>query len=492
MDETRPTVQESYLREAQTMGRDYYQKVEIGGKNYFVMILQGGDLSRMQAHDTTKLRDLSEAFFSAHQDASETDLNDSDITHIDSTGIHFREGETQVSSETGISADQEDLLLKEFDSERDAIVEHYTQDKPDPVAKENVPAQYRPYLDEDDKDLNGLYDEDAIDSAIESYAFSRLNRIKDLVVSSNPASREQIDRRFTEIEDSDCIIEEALEQACATLKQHMTAQTIWKAMMNVLLPEQLIFVAAPEVDEGVLALEEEAPLPLGSSNPFGHLGSLDSLPPSPREELSDARRDREGEALNPFASVRPPPTKEGWGAMLSRWGSTAYSYAPSFRGSGSSTASREEEAFEMSPKGKTPTVVALDSAYISDYEEEDLPDLELPLPALHSARVSVHKHEEIHIEPLTAQQVYNELNLAAQKAPESTVPVSSKQAVAKAALDKIRAKMRKEEDIQAFTADEQRVIKEAIFRNTEFMQGRPYNSQLTTILGGLETISLGH
>lgn len=511
MEEARPTVQEAYLSKAQTMGRDYYQKVKIGGKNYFVMVLQGGDLSRMQAHDTEKLRNLSETFFSAHQDASGTDLNDSDITHIDSEGIHFRERATQLNSETGINEEAEDLLMAEFDSEKDAIVEHHNQDKSTPVAKEAVPAQYRPYLNEEDEDGDGLYDEGAVDSAIESYAFSRLNRIKDLVISANPANREEIDRRFREIEESnDCTLEEALDEACAMLKQHMTAQTVWKAMMNVLLPEQLIFVRDPEEEEVVRNLEEEEVLPLDSGNPFGHLDSLDSVPLRSGEALLGEPRDRENEELDPFASVTPPPTSGNW---LSRFGSYAYSYVPSRTSiplvgrlfSASTPVSRVEENVELRPMG-SPRVVDLGSGYssgeeeysdYSDYsseEEEDWLDLDPLDSGLHEplALHSVHEREEIRIETVTAQQVHNELTLAAQGAPEGNVPVASKQAVARTALDKIRAKMRKEEDIQAFTADEQRIIKEAITRNARFMQGRSHNSQLTTILGGLETISKGH
>ena len=511
MEETRPTVQEAYLRQAQTMGRDYYQKVKIGGKNYFVMVLQGGDLSRMQAHDTEKLRNLSETFFSAHQDASGTDLNDSDITHIDSEGIHFRERATQFSDEIEIDEETKNLLMAEFDSEKDAIVEHHNQDKSTPVAKEAVPAQYRPYLNEEDEDGDGLYDEGAVDSAIESYAFSRLNRIKDLVISANPANREEIDRRFREIEASDGYLEESLDEACAMLKQHMTAQTVWKAMMNVLLPEQLIFVAAPEEEEEIRDLEEEEEvLPLGSSNAFGYLDSLDSVPLRSGEALLGEHRDRENEELDPFASVTPPPTSGNW---LSRFGSYAYSYVPSRTSiplvgrlfSASTPVSRVEENVELRPMG-SPRVVDLGSGYssgeeeysdYSDYsseEEEDWLDLDPLDSGLHEplALHSVHGREEIRIAPVTAQQVHNELTLAAQGAPEGNVPVASKQAVARTALDKIRAKMRKEEDIQAFTADEQRIIKEAINRNARFMQGRSHNSQLTTILGGLETISKGH
>ena len=515
MEETRPTVQEAYLRQAQTMGRDYYQKVKIGGKNYFVMVLQGGDLSRMQAHDTEKLRNLSETFFSAHQEASETDLNDSDITHIDSKGIHFRERETQLNSETGIDEETENLLMEEFDSEKDAIVQHHDQARPAPVAKEAVPAQYRPYLNEEHEDEDGLYDEDAVDSAIENYAFSRLNRIKDLVISANPANREEIDRRFREIEDSDGYLEDSLDEACAMLKQHMTAQTVWKAMMNVLLPEQLIFVAAPEEEEEFFDFEEEIPL-LGRGTGLEHLDSglfdsEDSFPLRPSEELSAVHRDRGLEDLDPFASAIPVPTERNW---LSRMGSYAYSFVPSPTSiplvgslfSGSSTTSSGEDAFELRSMERIPRVVDLDSGYssgeeeysdYSDYsseEEEDWLDLDPLDSGLHEplALHSVHGREEIRIAPVTAQQVHNELTLAAQGAPEGNVPVASKQAVARTALDKIRAKMRKEEDIQAFTADEQRIIKEAINRNARFMQGRSHNSQLTTILGGLETISKGH
>jgi len=497
MEEARPTVQEAYLNKAQTMGRDYYQKVKIGGKNYFVMVLQGGDLSRMQAHDTEKLRNLSETFFSAHQEASETDLNDSDITHIDSEGIHFRERETQVSRETGINEETEDLLMAEFDSEKDAIIEHYNQDKPVPVAKEAVPAQYRPYLNKEHEDEDGLYDGAAVKDAIDGYAFSRFNRIKDLVISANPASRRAIGTRLSEVGRSDGTYEEKLDQACTTLKQHMTAQTVWKAMMNVLLPEQLILVRDPEEEEEVLNLEEEIP-PLGN-DPFGHLDSLDTVPLRSGEERLGEHRDREHEDLDPFASVAPPPASESW---LSRFGTYAYSYVPSRTSiplvgrlfSASTPVSRVEEDVELRPMRRSSTVeLGLGEEEYSDYsdyssgEEEDFfPPL--AVPELHS----VHEREEIHVAPLTAQAVHNELTLAAQGAPEGNVPVASKQAVARTALDKIRAKMHKEEDIQAFTENEQRIIREAITRNARFMKGKSHNSQLMTILGGLDTIAQGH
>lgn len=493
MEETRPTVQEAYLSKAQTMGRDYYQKVKIGGKNYFVMVLQGGDLSRMQAHDTAKLKEFSKVFFSAHQEASETDLNDSDITHIDSEGIHFRERETQISRETRIGEEAENLLMAEFDSEKAAIVQHYDQARPTSVAKEAVPAQYRPYLNEDHANEGGLYDEAAVKYAIDGYAFSRLSRVKDLVISANPASHRAIDTRFREIGSSGGTYEEALDAACATLKQHMTAQTVWKAMMNVLLPEQLIFVRAPEEEEEFFDCEEED-LSL-ESNHFEHLDSLEnSLPLRKREELSGEHRDREDEELDPFASVTPTPTT---GNCLSRFGSYVYSYVPSRtslplvgRFFSASTPVSNEEDFELGSMRKS-SILELNVGYSSD-EEEEFFDSEENLFQEPLALHSVHEHEEIHVAPLTAQQVYTELDLAVQGAPEGNVPVSSKQAVARTALDKIRSKMKKEENIQAFTENEQRIIREAIARNAGFMQGRDYNSQLTTILGGLDTIAQGH
>jgi hypothetical protein len=488
MEEARPTVQAAYLGKAQTMGRDYYQKVKIGGKNYFVMVLQGGDLSRMQAHDTAKLKNLSEAFFSAHQGASETNLNDSDITHIDSEGIHFRERETQISRETGINKETENLLMAEFDSEKDAIVEHYNQARPAPVAKAAIPAQYRPYLDEADEDENGLYNGVAIKGAIDRYTLSRFDRIMDVVVSSNPECEAELRRQLTQIAQAnpnDADYENLLDESCAALKQHMTAQTVWKAMMNVLLPEQLLFVRAPEEEEEVPDLEETLPV----DNPFGHLDSLDPVSLRQRAERLEGHRDREHEESDPFASVTPKPTKESWGAMFSRWGSTAYSYIPSFRGSGSTTNLRGEEGFDLEPTGKSRIVELVEE---EEYDSSGEEELGLHGPLLFSDRGAVHEREKIHIAPLTAQEVHNELTLAAQGAPEGNVPVASKQAVARTALDKIRAKMKKEEDIEAFTENEQRIIKEAITRNAKFMEGRSHNSQLTTILGGLDTIAQGH
>ncbi|WP_316357618.1 hypothetical protein [Candidatus Neptunichlamydia sp. REUL1] len=469
MEESRPTFQAAYLREAQTMGRDYYQKVKIGGKNYFVMVLRGGDLSRMQAHDAAKLKNLSETFFSAHQGPLETDLNDSDITHIDSEGIHFRERETKISRETGIDDEVKDLLMAEFDSEKKAIVEHYKQATA-PVAKAAIPAQYRPYLNENeaDKDKNGLYNDVAIKGAIKRYTLSRFDRIMDVVVSSNPECK--VGKQLAEIAEAnpnDADYKNFLDKSCAMLKQYMTAQTVWKAMMNVLLPEQLIFVRDPEEEEVVRDLEEKEVLPLDSGDPSGHLDSLGSVHLREREVHSGEHRGREHEELDAFASVTPRPTKEGWGAMFSRWGSTAYSYVP--------------------PRTSIPLVGRLfsESTPVSRVEEE------VELRPMGSSRV-VELGEEISFLPLTAQEVHNELTLAAQGAPEGNIPVASKQAVARTALDKIRAKMRKKEDIEAFTENEQRVIKEAINRHAKFMKGKSHNSQLTAILNGLRTIDEGH
>ncbi len=501
MEKSRPIVQEACFKTAQTMGRDYYQKVKIGGKNYFAMIFQGGVPSRMQAHDTVKLRDLSKTFFNAHQEASETNLSNSDITHIDSLGIHFREREIQLSRETGIDKETEDLLMAGFDSEKNAIFQHYNQARPAPVAKEAIPTQYRPYLEEGLEDEDGLYDEAAVKAAINHYTLARFNGVKNIVVSANPGAQESIERQLETTSRVSISFEGVINESCNILRQHMTAQTVWKAMINVLLPEQLILVRDIEEEDDALELGEAFPL---ESDPFEHLNSLGSVPLRSQEILSEEHRDRESEELDPFASVTPTRTSGNW---LSQFGSYSCSYLPSrtslpFVGrvfSVSTPVSRVEGDVDLKSMISS-RIVELGSGHGVDGEEEysnySSSDEEKGWldSALHEPLVlhSTHECKEVHVAPLTAQEVHNELLLEAQRAPVGNIPPSSKQAAAKNSLEKIRAKIRKEEDIEAFTENEQKIIREAITRNAKFMQGRSHNSQLTTILGGLETISQGH
>jgi len=83
------------------------------------------------------------------------------------------------------------------------------------------------------------------------------------------------------------------------------------------------------------------------------------------------------------------------------------------------------------------------------------------------------------------------LDLAIQGASEGSVPEESKRDAARTTLEKIKAQMRKEAT-EPFTENEQRILKETVDRNKNFLQGRIGNSRLIAILGGLKTIQQGH
>jgi len=516
MEETRVSTEQSYLRDALSRGDGYYKRVKIGGKYYTAMMVRGGDVTRFPAQtpeSTRKAHEYSEMFFEAHKTAytvgTGDSLSDQSITHIDVEGIKDEEGLIQSHSQVGLSDAQKDHLMAEFDSEKDAIVQQYTLDRPNPVAKDAVPSQFRAYLPERE---DGQYDKAAIKVAIDRYTHSRFNRIMDVVVSSNPECKERLNTKLLNIvrdNPNEGDYKNLLDESCAALKQHMTAQTVWKAMMNVLLPDQLIYVTDTEENKLLLVPDSED-LPSEEDKS----GFFVNLPAHPliggKDRLGEVeRREFPEDSLGSLEEEdTPKPTKkETWGAMFSRWGTNTYSYVPSPTSiplvgrlfSGSSTASHLEKEVELKPVHH-PIVSFEDELSRRSREEDSFLDegyssgeeeVSFELPELHSVRKSVHEHEEIPVHPVTAQEVFSELSIVAQRAPKDDISASRKQDAAKTALAKIEAKLEKKEDIPAFTEDEQWVINEAIPRNTLFSR-RPYNSQFLAIRRRLRSISDGH
>lgn len=495
MEKTTPTVQETYLEKAQTKGRDYYQKVKIGGKNYYVMVLQGGGPSRIQAHDTTKLKNLAESFFSAHQEASKPNLNESDITHIDSKGIHFRERDIQTNHETGINEELKDHLMEEFDSEKSAIFQHYNKERPVPVLRENIPSQYHPYLEGED----GSYDDASIKHAVKYYTLARFNHVKDLVSSANPRAQEAMEIQLEETFNSANDFENVMDQSCNILKQHMTAQTVWEAMTNVLLPRQLIFVAAPEeedifYDPEVIWREDETP-PLGGDNAsFAHLPQ--QRPAKLPKKHLDKSEAPEDALFAPFEFGDSIVSRENSEGRFSRWRSylpalparTSIPFIGKFF-SGSSSVSQVNEEFES--QIESPSVIRYpdpntdhsrdEEGYVLDDELDN--DENYPGPELYSAQAPIYE-ENI---PVTAQEVCVEIDIAIIGASEEDIPVEREQAAARTALDKIQVKTRGGR-LQTFTKDERWVLKEAITRNKSSMGSNDPNSKLTTIIRELEAM----
>ena len=71
MEETRgssrPDPQADLLNAALKKGDNYNTSVKIGGKYYFVIALEGGDVARIKEHNSQKLQTLANSFFKAHK-----------------------------------------------------------------------------------------------------------------------------------------------------------------------------------------------------------------------------------------------------------------------------------------------------------------------------------------------------------------------------------------------------------------------------------------
>jgi len=235
-------VQKSYLSDALSKGPGYSQKVKMGGKTYYMLVIQGGSVSRIPPHDTQKLQSLSETFFSAHQSADPEILSNKEISYIDSKGLHFSDGSTQTNSSVSPTESQKEPLFHEFDREKPQILQDYNQSYPRETPLASIRPQYHRFLDQNP---NGKYSEPQIKTAIAKYAFYRLENVGDTVIKSNPRSKANIDQLFRRI-DLNYGLERNLNFLSSGLKTYVTAQTIWETMTNIIQPPEVVYVPDPE------------------------------------------------------------------------------------------------------------------------------------------------------------------------------------------------------------------------------------------------------
>lgn len=155
----------------------------MGGKTYYMLVIQGGSVSRIPHHETQKLQALSDTFFNAHQSANPETLKDKEISYIDSEGLHFSDGTTQTNSSVSPTEPQKQTLFQEFDREKAQILYDLDQVSPGNRDLNSIQPQYRPFLGQPS---NGSYSANQIKNAIAQYAFYQLDNIAETVIKSNP------------------------------------------------------------------------------------------------------------------------------------------------------------------------------------------------------------------------------------------------------------------------------------------------------------------
>ncbi|MCB1110443.1 MAG: hypothetical protein KDK64_05635 [Chlamydiia bacterium] len=271
----------SHLEKALQRGGDYYRRVKIGGKNYYVVVLEGREVSHIrQDVDTAKLKTLAESFFSAHN-RNDPDMGEKEITHIDSKGIHYAASGSQRHDAVGLSEAEGEPLLSRFRAEQPQIVKDLNGLTERMYTKADIPARYHPLLPES---VDGQYTKPMVEKAMMSYGYETLRPIYDLVTSINPACKRALDARLNEIVRSgDLSPTEKLDAACTALKQHMTAQTAWQAMMNVLFPQELILIPDHRAEEEE-EVDPHSEMHSVSSSPVGSPSGSFQLDPEVFEE----------------------------------------------------------------------------------------------------------------------------------------------------------------------------------------------------------------
>lgn len=264
----------------------------MGGKTYYMLVIQGGSVSRIPPHETQKLQALSDTFFNAHQSADPETLRDKEITYIDSKGLHFSDGTTQTNTSVSPTEPQKETLFQGFDREKPQILQDFNRHYGENTPIQSIQPQYRPFLE---RNSTGNYSEAQIKKAIASYAFYPLGTIATTVVKSNPRSQATISLLFSENQNLSPSLEANLDAISNGLKVHVTAQTIWETMTNILQSQERIFVADPEdFDERELLLIQ-AP---DDSEPYSH-----PLPFEDADEYSSEEEESDYDSFSNFSEV---------------------------------------------------------------------------------------------------------------------------------------------------------------------------------------------
>lgn len=200
------SVHSRYLSEALS-SEDTHKRVEVDGVRYIVMAIEGGRVTSIDDVDTNELNEFATSFLRAHKAHGGPSFNERDITHIDSQGVHFKDGHIQKNSDVRLN---------------------------DQTSKEIIKAvSYRHEIDEDE-DL-----EDEIDAVVKA-----VTPIQKIVEETNPASVSSIRASITTLKETDDWdeIDDRVDDVYNKLKQNMTAQTVWKVMKKTLLPARPIMM----------------------------------------------------------------------------------------------------------------------------------------------------------------------------------------------------------------------------------------------------------
>lgn len=239
-------VHEKIANNALQGGEQFYRRVTMGGKSYLVVHVQDGKLSKLSGDiDHAKLQNYADAFFSAHQSNSGTDLSRKEITHIDSKGIHLKDGSTQENASAKLT-DREIDLLKEgsIDTSADARFYDDYRSAPGPIQKLDIPEKYHSFLPAHRRQFTPK----EAQIAITLHAMGPLEPILNIWFESEPESKQEILASVNRIIGNDVPLDDKIEEIQDLLKQRVSAENVYNVMQSVMqpaLPEGMHFIPDP-------------------------------------------------------------------------------------------------------------------------------------------------------------------------------------------------------------------------------------------------------
>lgn len=265
-------------------GKDY-ARVTFNGQAYAVMVLKGNGHEEIAPNfDHAKLETLATSFFEAHQEAFQKahnkPLDQREISHIDSEGIHLKDKSKQLSTAAKHNDTNRPDFFSEINSQKQSIINDYKDFHSGAKEIKDLPDKYKPFLEKDPTDK-----EDVL-KAIDAYALSLMDDVQKYVNRhSSPRIQEEIISQFqVEKLKTPSNMESRIEEYKNVLKQQITARTTWEAMHHVLLTPKASAPPQPPAQQPVMI-----PMNSSSSSESPPQVVITPLKPSNRSSQSKPR-----------------------------------------------------------------------------------------------------------------------------------------------------------------------------------------------------------
>lgn len=241
-------VHEKIANNALQGGEQFYRRVTMGGKSYLVVHVQDGKLSKLSGDiDNAKLQNYADAFFSAHQSNSGADLSRKEITHIDSKGIHLKDGSTQENAAAKLTNREIDLLKDgSIDTSSDARNYDNCRNARGLINRSTIPPQYHSHLPPHKRQFTPR----EVQIAITLHAMGPLEPILNIWFESEPESKQEILASVNGIIGNDAPLDDKIKAIQDLLKQRVSAENVYNVMQSIMqpaLPEGMHFIPDPTI-----------------------------------------------------------------------------------------------------------------------------------------------------------------------------------------------------------------------------------------------------